>query len=82
MKRKVLLRKISDLLDRKARKQRKHRDELRSLLRKLRQKEIELNSRMQDETSKQKRKLLGKQLEIVRAQLEKGEKTLLEIDAS
>ena len=82
MKRKILLRRISDLLDRDARKRRKHRDELRALLKKLRKKEIELNTRMQDETSKQKRKLLGKQLEIVRAQLEKGEKTLLEIDAS
>ena len=76
MKRKRLLKKLSELLDSKGRKQRKHRDELETLLKKLKRKEIELKERMRLEKDARKQKRQGKELKIVKAQYAKGGKTL------
>lgn len=76
MKRKRLLKTLGDLLDMEGRKQRKHRDELKALLKKLKKKEVELKAKMQLEKNERKRKRLGKELEIIKAQRTKGVMTL------
>jgi hypothetical protein len=81
MKRKKLLRKLADILGTEGRKQRKHSDELKALLRKLKKKEVELEIEMRREKDERKQKRLGKELEIVKAQRAKGVKTLKEIEA-
>ena len=80
MKRKKLLKKLADFLDRKGKKVRKHRAELEALLRNLRDKELQLEQKMQAEKDKQKRKRLGKEIEIIRAQYAKGSKTLQSLE--
>lgn len=82
MKRKKLLKALTDLLDAEGRKQRKHHDELKILLKKLAKKEIELEDRMQSEKDKYKQKRLVKELEIVRAQHAKGEAALENMEKS
>ena len=76
MKRKKLLQKLGDFLDRDGRKQRKHRDELKILLKKLRQKEVELKEKMRVEKDERRLKRLGKEREIIKAQRTKGLKAL------
>ncbi len=76
MKRKRLLKTLGDLLDMEGRKQRKHRDELKALLKKLKKKEVELKAKMQLEKNERKQKRLGKELEIIKAQRTKGVMTL------
>ena len=82
MKRKRLLKTLGDLLDMEGRKQRKHRDELKALLKKLKKKEVELKAKMQLEKNERKRKRLGKELEIIKAQRTKGVMTLRGLEVS
>lgn len=76
MKRKKLLKTLGDLLDMEGRKQRKHRDELKVLLKKLRKKEVELKAKMQLEKNERKQTRLEKEIEIIKAQRTKGVMTL------
>ena len=76
MKRKKLLETLAGLLGKQERKRRKHHDELEKLLKKLKDKEDQLEYRASIEKDKHKRKRLVKDLEIVRAQRAKGLKTL------
>ncbi len=79
MKRKKLLQKLGEFLDRDGRKQRKHRDELKLLLKKLRQKEVELKEKMRVEKDERRLKRLGKEREIIKAQRIKGLKALKDL---
>ena len=79
MKRKKLLKSLATLLDMEGHKQRKHRDELKALLKKLKQKKVELEEKMLLEQDERKLKRLGKELEIIRAQREKGLKALQDL---
>ncbi len=79
MKRKKLLNTLAKLLDMDGRKQRKHRDELKALLKKLKAKKSELEKKMLLEKDERKSKRLGKELEIIKAQREKGLKALQEL---
>lgn len=80
MKRKNLLNRLADLLDMKGRKQRKHRDDLEVLLIKLEKKKADLEKELLLQKDGHKRKRLGKELDIVRAQYAKGEKALRDLD--
>jgi len=79
MKRKKLLNTLSRFLDMEGRKQRKHRDELKVLLKKLKEKKVELEQKMLLEQDERKLQRLGKELEIIRAQREKGLKALQDL---
>ena len=79
MKRKKLLNKLAGFLDMEERKQRKHRDELKILLKKLKKKKVELGKKMQSENDNRKRDRLCKELEIIKAQREKGLKALQDL---
>ena len=79
MKRKKLLNALARLLDMEGRKQRKHRDELKALLKELKSKKAELEEKMLLEKDERKRKRLGKELEIIKAQREKGIKALQDL---
>jgi len=72
MKRKRLLKTLADMLDMEGSKQRKHRDELKILLKKLRKKEVELKEKIQLENDVRKQKRLKKERDIVKAQRTKG----------
>jgi hypothetical protein len=72
MKRKRLLKTLTDMLDMEGYKQRKHRDELKILLKKLRKKEVELKEKLQLEKDVRKQKRLKKECDIVKAQRTKG----------
>lgn len=80
MKRKKLLNKLAGFLDMKARKQRRHRDELEALLIELEQKKVDLEKKVLLEKDGHKRKRLGKELDIVKAQYAKGEKALRDLE--
>jgi len=80
MKRRKLLKTLADFLDQEGRKQRRHSAELSALLEKLKQKELELEEKMRVEKDEHKHKRFGKELEIVRAQHEKGVKTLQSLE--
>ena len=79
MKRKKLLNKLAGFLDMEERKQRKHRDELKILLKKLKKKKVEQQEKMLAENDNRKRDRLGKELEIIKAQREKGLKALQDL---
>lgn len=79
MKRKKLLKTLSAYLDMEERSQRKHRDELKDLLKQLKQKKIKLEEKLQHEKDERKRKRLSKELEIIRAQREKGLQALQDL---
>ena len=79
MKRKKLLKKLADFLDRDGHKLRKHRDELKTLLKKLRKKEIELKEKMRHEKDERRLHRLGKEREIIRAQRMKGLQALQDL---
>jgi len=81
MKRKKLLKKLADVLDKKGRKMREHRAELEMLLHNLKDKEIRLEQKMEAEKDKHKRNRLSKELEVVRAQHAKGTRTLQDLEA-
>jgi len=76
MKRKKLLKILSDFMDGEGRKKRTHRAELKTLLIKLRKKEVELKDKLLAEKDERKHKRLEKELEIVKAQTDKGEEAL------
>jgi hypothetical protein len=79
MKRKKLLKSLAKVLDMEGRKQRKHRDELKALLKQLKKKKVELEQEMLLEQDERKLNRLGKELEIINAQRLKGLKTLEEL---
>lgn len=79
MKRKKLLKTLAKVLDMEGRKQRKHRDELKALLKSLKKKKIELEAKMLLVEDERKRKRLGKELEIINAQRLKGLKALQDL---
>ena len=76
MKRKELMKTLAKVLDMEGRKQRKHRDELKKLLKALKKKKVELEEKIVLEKDERKLKRLGKELEIINAQRMKGLKTL------
>ena len=80
MKRKKLLKMLTDLMGKKGRKKRRHRAELEDLLDKLQEKELRLDQRINAEKDKQKRKRLVKELEVVKAQRAKGMKVLQDLE--
>ena len=82
MKRKKLLETLTDLLGKEARRRGRHHAELEKLLKKLSEKEAQLETKMSLERDEHKRKRLHKQLEIVRAQHAKGFKTLQSLERS
>ena len=79
MKRKKLLKTLAKVLDMEGRDQRKHRDELKALLKKLKLEKVELEEKMVLEKDERKRKRLGKELEIINAQRLKGLKALQDL---
>jgi predicted nucleic acid-binding Zn-ribbon protein len=79
MKRKKLLKSLARLLDMEGRKQRKHRDELKALLKELKKKKVELEQKMLHEKDERKLNRLGKELEIINAQRLKGLKALQDL---
>jgi len=82
MKRKKLLKALADLLDAAKRKKHRHREELRVLLKKLKDKESGLKRDLGAENDRQKQKRLRQKLEIVKAQRAKGNETLRELESS
>ena len=82
MKRKKLLETLTDLLGKEERRKRRHQAELKKLLKKLKEKEIQLEEKMLTERGRQKRKRLSRELEIVKAQYAKGLKTLHTLETS
>ncbi len=76
MKRKKLLKTLSEFFDADGRKQRKHRTDLADLLKKLKTKEFDLEKKLLTAKDDYKRQRLNKELEIVRAQYQKGMTTL------
>ena len=76
MKRKKLIKSLARVLDMEGRKQRKHRDELKALLKELKKKKVELEQKMLHEKDERKLNRLGKELEIINAQRLKGLKSL------
>lgn len=82
MKRKKLLATLTDLLGKEERRKRKHHAELNKLLKQLAEKEARLEEKLKTEKDKHKRKRLGKELEIVKAQHAKGLKTLESLELS
>ena len=79
MKRTKLLKSLARVLDMDGRKQRKHRDELKALLKELKKKKVELEQKMLLEEDERKLNRLGKELEIINAQRLKGLKALQEL---
>jgi len=79
VKRKRLLKSLATLLDMEGRNQRKHHDELKALLKKLKKKKVELEEKMQLEKDERKLKRLGKEIEIINAQRLKGLKALQDL---
>ena len=80
MKRKKLLNKLAGFLDMKARKQRKHHDDLEALLIKLKKKQADLEKELLLQKDGHKQKRLNKELDIVKAQYAKGMKALQELE--
>ncbi len=81
MKRKKLLKTLAEFLDQEGRKQRKRRAELTALLEKLQRKRHELERKISEEKDEHRHRRLSKELEIVKAQREKGLKTLQDLEA-
>ena len=82
MKRKRLLKTLAELLDREGRKQRKHHDELKTLLEKLKKKQVELEEEMLLGKDERKHKRVSKELQVVKAQHAKGVKALQGLEES
>lgn len=81
MKRKKLLKRLADFLDRSARKQRRRQAELEELLEKLGEKEADMEHKLSREKNADRRKQLSKQLQVVKAQRAKGIETLRDLEA-
>ena len=75
MKLKELLEKASDFLSAKDCKEKNKRKSLKELVKKLDEREHQLEKKLKDASGGEKKKL-GKDLAIVRAQLDKGKKIL------
>jgi len=82
MKRKKLLKRLSDLLSGEERKKNKHHDDLEMLLAKLKEKEVKLEEKLAKEKDKRKHERLSRELEIAKAQYAKGMETLQGLDES
>ena len=76
MKRKKLFKSLARVVDMEGRK---HRDELKALLKELKKKKVELEQKMLHEKDERKLNRLGKELEIINAQRLKGLKTLQDL---
>ena len=72
MKRRKLLKSLAGFLDQSERMKRKHRDELEALLEKLENKELELQEKAKLEKDERTRRRFNKEIEIIKAQREKG----------
>ena len=79
MKRTKLLKSLAKVLDMDGRKQHKHRDELKALLKELKKKKVDLEQKMLHEKDERKLNRLGKELEIINAQRLKGLKALQDL---
>ena len=79
MKRTKLLKSLAKVLDMDGRKQRKHRDELKALLKELKKKKVDLEQKILHEKDERKLNRLGKELEIINAQRLKGLKALQDL---
>ena len=82
MKRKKLLKKLTDYFDMDARKLCQRRNKMKELLRQLRKKERELQIKHDKEDDAEKRERLKKHLAIIHAQRIKGIKALKEMTCS
>ena len=80
MKRKKLLKMLTELMDREGRKKRKHAAELEELLKQLKEKQVLLEDKVEKEKDKHKRKRLAKELDIVKAQYAKGFEALQNLE--
>lgn len=80
MKTKKLMQALGDLLDRKKSKQRKHLDELKTLLAKLEKRQTKLAEKISLEKDSHKLERLSKELEVLKAQQAKGLKTLRKLE--
>jgi len=81
MKLRKLVRKLDDFLDADARERKEHRDEMKALLRKMKDKEKSLSARALAEFDENKRSALRKQIEMVHAQRKKGIDALKKLSA-
>lgn len=82
MKRKKLLKTLTEFLEKDKRKRRKHHAELEKLLNRLQAKETQLKEEMVREEDARKQKRLGRELEIIKAQHAKGVKALQSLEES
>jgi hypothetical protein len=79
MKKRKLLKKVSDFMDLGKRKQCARKDKLKGILKQLSAKEKKLLKKIEDERDNDKKKRLCKEAEIVHAQRLKGLKHLKEL---
>ena len=82
MKRKKLLEALKGVMRKEERKKGRHQAELKKLLKKLKEKQAQLEEKLLMEQGSQKRKHLNKELEIVKAQYAKGLQTLHTLETS
>lgn len=82
MKLKKQIRKLQDLLNAEAREKLKHRDDLRTLLKKMKKKELSLSERMEIEIDQEKRDRLIKDIDTLHAQRKKGVMALKALDSA
>jgi uncharacterized secreted protein with C-terminal beta-propeller domain len=80
MKLKKQIRKLQDLLNAETREKLKHRDDLRTLLKKMKKKEVSLSERVEIEINHEKRDRLVKEIDMLHAQRKKGVLALKELD--
>ena len=78
---KKLRKALGRLLDREERRRLRHRDDLKVLLKKLKRKQAELEGVLA-EASGRKRKRLRKEIEVIKAQRQKGREVLLGLEES
>nr|CRH06930.1 conserved protein of unknown function [Candidatus Magnetococcus massalia] len=69
-----IVEKLSDFFDKDKKKQRAQKEQLKSVLKTLRQKENKLKSALEQADSGKKKKQIQKKLEIIHAQRSKGVK--------
>ena len=75
MKKKIL-HKLKDYFDKDFRKQLKHEETLKGLLVRLEEKEVEISAKLENCDNEDERKLLKKQLKVLKAQCKKAEKII------
>ncbi len=79
MKLKKLIRKLEDYLDADSRERKEHRDEMKTLLQKMKVKEKNLAAKALVEFDEKKLETLRKQIDMVHAQRKKGISALKEL---